>query len=89
MEEKHVGEVTHYFGKARVAAIAIAEGELAVGDTIRIFGHTTDFTQVVESMEIDRNAVERAGAGQAVGVEVKEVARVGDRVLKIVENPAL
>jgi hypothetical protein len=42
MAEEQIGRVTHYFGKAGVAAREITDGTLAVGDTIRIKGHTSD-----------------------------------------------
>ncbi|MFW6124857.1 MAG: hypothetical protein ACOC46_01805, partial [Pirellulales bacterium] len=41
MPEEEIGRVTHYFGKIGVAAIDITRGKLAVGDTIRIKGHTS------------------------------------------------
>ena len=45
MSEKLIGKVTHYFGKAHVAAIQILEGQLNVGDTVHFKGHTSDWTQ--------------------------------------------
>jgi len=36
MGEKKIGVVTHYFGKIGVAAILITDGDLHVGDTIRV-----------------------------------------------------
>ena len=45
MSEQLIGTVTHYFGKAQVAGIEVTEGELHVGDTIHVIGHTSDFTQ--------------------------------------------
>ena len=67
MSEQLIGTVTHYFGKAQVAGIEITEGELHVGDTIHVIGHTSDFTQQIESMQIDRAAVESAGVGDQIG----------------------
>ena len=82
-EEVKIGKITHYFGKVQVAAIELTDGGLAVGDTIHIKGHTSDFTQKIESMQIDRVDVPEAGVGQAVGVRVSEHARVGDEVFKV------
>ena len=84
MKEQLVGIVTHYFGKARVAGIELTEGALDVGDTIHIVGHTSDFTQTIDSMEIDREAVETAGIGDKIGVRVIEHARDHDKVYKVV-----
>lgn len=84
-EEIKIGEVTHYFGKIQVAAIELTEGELSLGDKIRIKGHTSDFTEEIRSMQIDRQEVEHAGKGQSVGIRVQEHARVGDTVYKLVD----
>jgi putative protease len=79
IEGRKVGEVSHYFGNISVAAINL-EGSLKVGDEIRIVGYTTDFTETVDSMQIDNDAVEEAGAGDEIGIKVKDRVRVGDDV---------
>ena len=82
-EETQVGTVMQFFAKPSVAAIEITSGGIAIGDTIRIVGATTDFEQKIESMEIDRKPVQSATVGQAVGVKVKDRVRPHDRVLKV------
>lgn len=86
MAEELVGTVTHYFGKAHVAGIEITEGELHVGDTIHIQGHTSDFTQMVDSMQIDREPVEAAGVGDLIGIKVAEHAREHDQVFRVLPD---
>ena len=83
MAEQLVGRVTHYFGKAQVAAIKITDGELNVGDTIHLVGHTSDFTQPVDSLQIDRADVTSAKVGDEIGVRVIEHAREHDQVFKV------
>jgi putative protease len=83
--EKQVGRVTHFFGKLNVAAIEL-EDELKVGDTIHFKGHTSDWTQVVESMQIEHNPVEKAGPGDVVGMKVDGHAREHDLVFKVMEG---
>jgi len=83
-EEMEVGKVMQFFAKPSVAAIEITTGTIAVGDTIRIKGATTDFEQKVESMEIDRNPVPSATTGQSVGIKVKDRVRPHDKVFKLV-----
>jgi putative protease len=83
VSEQPVGLVTHFFPKISVAGISILEGRLAVGDTVFITGHTTDLRQVIESMQIEREPVTEAEAGQEVGIHVVERVRVGDRVFRI------
>jgi len=83
VEEVQVGTVTIFFAKPSVAAIEITSGALSMGDTIKIAGATTNFEQKIESMEIDRKPVQTAGAGQAVGIKVKERVRPHDKVFKV------
>lgn len=84
MNETEVGVVTHYFGHIGVAAIKLT-GDLAVGDTIRIKGHTSDFTCRVDSMQVEHEKLQKAGAGQNIGIKVPEHAREHDKVLKVSE----
>jgi putative protease len=82
-DEEKIGRVDHYFGKIQVAGIELTDGGLAVGDTIHIKGHTSDFNQTIDSMQIDRLDVPRAEKGQSIGIRVAEHARVGDEVFRV------
>jgi len=86
MVEEKIGLVEHYFNNVGVAAIKITDGTLKIGDTIHIIGSTTDFTQKIESMEIDRVPVETVKAGDDVGIKVKDRVREHDVVYKIPEE---
>ncbi|MFQ6133991.1 MAG: hypothetical protein ACE5R4_18250 [Armatimonadota bacterium] len=77
-----VGKVSHFFPHPVVAAIELTD-TLKVGDTIHIKGATSDFTQTVESMQIEHEQVEQAGPGDSIGVKVVERAREGDEVYVI------
>jgi putative protease len=83
MAEEKIGEVFKFFAKPSVAAIKITEGSLSVGDTIKFVGHTTDFTETVESMEVNNKKIEKAVAGDFVGLKVKDRVREGDEVFKV------
>lgn len=83
MAETKVGIVTHYFTHLQVAAIKITDGELRKGDRIHVLGHTSNFEQVVESMEIEHRSVEVAISGQTVGLRVAEHVREHDAVYKV------
>jgi len=76
-----VGHVTHFFTKINVAVVELS-ATLAVGDTILIKGPTTDFEQVVESMQIEHENIERAEAGQSIGLKVEQRVREEDIVYK-------
>ena len=84
MPEQKVGEVMKFFSKPSVAAIKL-EGELKVGDRIKFKGHTTDFEDQVQSMQIENQAVEKAGAGEMIGIKVKERVRENDLVYKVTD----
>ncbi|GAI30351.1 unnamed protein product [marine sediment metagenome] len=82
-EEKLIGEITHYFSNIEVAVIELS-GALKVGDSIRIVGGVeTDFTQTVESMEIEHEKVKEAKAGDSVGLKVSQKIREGYKVYKV------
>ena len=81
--ERKLGTVTDYYAKIGVPAIRLTDGDLQVGDTIRLRGHTTDLTHRVESLEIDHRAVTRAERGSEVAVKVRERVRRHDEVLRV------
>ena len=83
-EEEEIGKVTHFFSKAGVAGIEITSGGLKSGDTIHIKGHTSDFTQTIDSMQVDNEPVDAATAGDLIGIKAKEKAREHDKVYKVV-----
>jgi putative protease len=83
-EEKQIGKITHYFGKIGVAVVELTD-ELKVGDTIHIVGGERDFTQTVSSMQIEHQNVEKAGAGEAIGLKVDQPVKEGDKVYKVTE----
>ncbi len=83
MAEEQIGRVSHYYGKIGVAAIELDSGDLRVGDTIHIVGHTTDITQPVDSIQMEHESVQEATKGQAVGVHVADHVREHDVVYKV------
>ena len=85
MKEIKVGKVIHYFSRIGVAAIEL-EGEIKVGDTVHFKGHTTDFSQEIQSMQISNQVVDKAGKGDKVGIKVKEKVREGDMLFRVIEN---
>jgi putative protease len=86
MSEVKVGKVTHYFDRLGVAVFEITDGALKVGDTAHVVGHTTNFTQPIDSIQVEHQSVPSASAGQSVGVKVKSPARQHDEVFKVVAD---
>ncbi len=77
-----LGIITHYFPHVRAAVIKL-KAPLTVGDKVKIKGHTTDFTQAVDSLQIDRVAVNTAKRGAEIGLLVKSRVRQHDVVYKV------
>lgn len=84
-EEKEIGKISHYFGKISVAAFKVEKEGLKVGDTIHIKGHTTDFVQKIESIQLEHKSVNEAKPGEDVGIKVKDHVREHDVVYKVIE----
>ena len=74
-----IGRVELFFAHPSVAVVKLVV-PLSVGATIHIKGHTTDFQQVVESMQVDHAPVQQAQAGQSVGLKVAQRCRKHDAV---------
>jgi len=82
--EQRIGVVTHYYSHLSVAVMQLEPGAtLRVGDVIHIWGHTTDFTQKVESLEVDHAPVAEVGSKDDFGLKVIEHAREHDVVFKV------
>ena len=76
-----VGDVDHYYTNLGVAVVDLVS-TLKVGDRITVKGATTEFTQIVKSMQIMHDAVEEAAAGDSIGLKVNDRVRKGDEVFK-------
>ncbi len=84
--EEEIGKITHYFSKINVGVLELTKGELKVGDTIHVKGHTTDFYQKVESMQVEHAPIDTAKPGEAVGMKVESSVRENDAVYKVIEE---
>ena len=82
IEGKLIGLVTHYFPHVQAAVIKL-KAPLATGETVKIKGHTTDLTQIVASMQIDRVEIQTGKKGDEIGLQVATRVRQGDKVYKV------
>ena len=80
---ERIGVVTHYFSHLSVAVVKLEAARLRVGETIHIRGHTTDFKQRVDSLQVDHAPVQEAGPGDDFGLKVRDHAREHDVVYKV------
>ncbi len=83
MAEEEIGHITHYFPKIGVAVVEITAGSLKVGETVRIKGHTSDFTQTVDSLQQEHLSVPEIKTGVSAGLKVKDHVREGDKVFRV------
>lgn len=82
MEEKEIGKITHYYGNLNVGIIELTD-ILKVGEAIHIKGHTSDFTQSVDSMQIEHANVSEAKSGDVIGIKVMQKVHPHDKVYKV------
>ena len=81
---ERIGVVTHYYGNVSVAIIKLEPGTaLRVGDNIHIRGHTSDFGQRVESLQVGHAPVSEVGPHDDFGLKVTAHAREHDVVYKV------
>jgi uncharacterized protein (DUF2132 family) len=81
--EERIGSVIKFFDKTSIAAVKLEFGDLAVGDTVRIKGSSSDFTQTIELMEFDHQPVRKAMRGQFTGIKLSHPAKPFDLVYKV------
>jgi len=83
--EVEIGRVTHFYSHICVAVLRLDEN-LKLGDKIHILGHTTDFTQRVNSIEIEHHPVVWVRPGDDVAIKVIGPVREHDVVYRVVEK---
>ena len=76
---KIIGTVTHYYDKLGVGIVKL-KSPLKVGDTVKFSGHTTNFEQQVNEIQLNHKDVAAGKKGQEVGIKVTEKLRDGDKV---------
>lgn len=83
-EEKLIGKIVHYYTNIGVGIIELVEA-LRAGEKVHVKGSSTDFEQVVDSMQVEHQNVEAAKAGESIGVKLAEKAKENDQVFKVLE----
>lgn len=83
MQEKEIGKITHYYSHLSVGIIELSD-TLKIGETIHIKGHSSDFTQGIDSMQIEHNAASEAKSGDSVGIKVVQKVHPHDKVYRVI-----
>jgi hypothetical protein len=76
---KPIGRVTHYFAGIKVAIVKFSVPPKA-GSSVRFHGATTDFVQIIKSVQYDHEAIIKIPKGKQVGIKVRSRVRDGDAV---------
>ena len=80
---ERIGVVTHYYSHLSVATLRLESGTLRLGDVIHILGHTTDFSQRVEFLEVNHSPATEVGPNDDFGLKVVGHVREHDVVYKV------
>jgi hypothetical protein len=83
--EVKIRKVTHYYGHIGVAVLQLNEN-LKLGDRLHILGHTSDFIQRVNSIEVEHHPVVWVKPGDSVAIKVIEPVREHDAVYRVMEE---
>jgi len=82
IEGEQIGEVTHFYKKVMVGVLRL-RADLELGAEVRFKGAHTDFTQRVDSMQVEHENIEHAAAGSEVAMKVDQRVRSGDSVYRV------
>jgi len=75
-KDKVLGKVIHYYDKIGVAIVEVAS-PIKTGDAVKFSKGDDELEQKLESMQVEKSAVETAKKGDVVGVKVTEPVREG------------
>ena len=83
MQEKEIGTITHYYDHLSVGIISLSDA-LKLGETVHIKGHASDFTQSIDSIQIEHKTVSEAQPGDVIGIKVSGKVHPHDKVYKVI-----
>jgi len=78
--DKPIGKVVHFYDKLGVAIVDLDKGGLKVGDEVKFKRGEEEFSQKIESLQVDREPVESVKKGDSFGLKVDKPVKVGTEV---------
>lgn len=78
-----IGKVSHYYDKISVAIVDLSKGSLKVGEQIKFKKGENEFTQTIESLQVEHKPVEKVKAGDAFGLKVDQKVDEGTEVFAV------
>ena len=76
---KPIGKVTHYYGGIGVAIVKFNKA-VKKGEKVCFCGSTSEFDQVIGSMQFDHKDIAVAKKGQEIGIKVDQKVREGEEI---------
>ena len=78
-----IGKVVHFYDKLGVAIIDLGKGGLKVGDEIKFQKGDSEFTQKIESLQIEHKEVDKVKKGDSFGIKVSQPTKPGTLVFTV------
>jgi len=72
--DKKIGEVVHFFDKILVAIVKLT-APLKTGTEVKFKHGDNEFTQTIDSMEIEHKPISAAKKGDEIGVKIKQAVK--------------
>lgn len=77
---KPIGKVVHYYDKLSVAIIDLTTGGLKVGQEVKFKHGKEEFSQKIESLQVEHETVDSVKKGDSFGLKVDQPTKVGTAV---------
>lgn len=82
MADQKVGVVTHYYDKIGVGIVKLL-APLALEDTIKIVGGDGEFSQTLDSMQVEHENIQKGKKGDVVGIKLNQPVKDKWEVFKV------
>lgn len=77
---KPIGKVVHFYDKLGVAIIDLDKGGLKVGDEVKFKRGDVEFSQKIESLQVEHESMDKVKKGDSFGVKVDKPTKPGTEV---------
>lgn len=78
--DKPIGKVVHYYDKLGVAIVDLKSGGIKVGEELKFKRGDEEFTQKVESLQVDHQEVDSVKKDDSFGLKVDKPTKPGTEV---------
>ena len=75
-----IGKVIHYYDKLGVAIVDLKTGGIKVGDEVKFKRGDGEFTQKIESLQVEHQNVDSVKKGESFGMKVDQPTKPGTEV---------